>query len=249
MKFQRDESFDARFDKIPDIRWYPYVGKHFGENGARIMVYAHNIPIATKCYDKMREDCKPKDSWARCLEEYIYPEKSPGFRRRYTNTFRGFIKGAVGLKANYGEDSEPSIIQRVDSFVERIAYLNFIQDLVKSDKALAYAEPEQIERSKEVNREILKVLDITHCICWGKPTYEYVCSIPGFNKVLPEKYEGKSGFSSCVIDVGGGKTMQCLRIHHPSMPGFGPFSDTTQSIISRFLELGTSANGSNHNQP
>jgi hypothetical protein len=250
MKFQRDESFDARFDKIKDIRSYPYVGKRFGENGARIMVYAHNIPIDTKRYDKMRDiDYKPKDTWASCLEEYIYPEKCPGFRRRYTNTFRCFIKGTVGLKANYGEDSEPSIIQRVDAFVERIAYLNFIQDLVKSDKALAPDEPEQIELSKKVNHEILKFLNITHCICWGRSTYEYVCSITGFNKVLPEKYEGKSGFSSCVIDVGGGKMMQCLRIHHPSMPGFGPFSDTTHSIISRFLETKEGANGSNYSQP
>ena len=247
IKFPRDKSYDAQFDKIPDIRWYPYVGKSFGENRARIMVYAHNIPIDTKRYDNWRDVvCKPKDYWASRVDEFIYPKRI--WPIRYTNTFRYFIKGAVGLKENYGDDSEPSIIQRIDLFVKRIAYLNFIQDLVKSDQARANADSQQVELSKKVNSEILKVLGITHCICWGKPTYEYVCSITGFNKVLPDKYEGKSGFSSCVIDVGGGKTMQCLKIHHPSMPGFGPFSDTTQSIISRFLELETSADGLNHKQ-
>jgi|SRR5665213_2198956 len=238
MKFLRDASFDARFDAIKDIRWYPYVGKHFGENGVRIMVYAHNIPIDTKRYDKMRDiDYKPKDTWASCLEEYIYPERSRDFRRGYTNTFRYFIKGAVGLKGNYDENSELSIIQRVDSFVERIAYLNFIQDLVKSDNAMAGATPEQIELSIQVNLEILKILGITHCICWGTPTYRFVCSMKGF-KAHSEKHLGKRGFSSCMIDVGENKTMQCLRIFHPSMPGgFHPLSESTHSIIADFLGI------------
>ena len=238
MKFERDKQFDAQFDEDEELRWYPYVGKRFGENGTRIMVYAHNIPIDTKRYDKMRDiDYKPKDTWASCLDEYIYPDKSPGFRRSYTNTIRYFIKGAVGLKANYDENSELSIIQRVDLFVEKIAYLNFIQDLVKSDAARAVAKPDQIELSKRVNRKILRILGITHCICWGKPTYEYVCSMEGYKRHSEIKL-GKSGFSSCIVDVGGGKTMKCLRIFHPSMPGFGSRSEITHSIISSFLCAG-----------
>ncbi len=56
-------------------------------------------------------------------------------------------------------------------------------------------------------------------------------------KVLSEDTDlGKAGFSSCVIDVGDGKKMRCLRVYHPSwVGGFGPFSEITHSIISRFL--------------
>ncbi len=163
------------------------------------------------------------------MDEYTYCQG------KWTNAFRYFIKGAVGLKSNYGENSPSAIIQRVDSFVDQIAYLNFIQDLVKSDRAIARAEPEQVELSKGVNLEILRILDISHCICWGKPVYDYVRLMKGF-KVQSEKDEGQNGFSSCVIDVGWGKVMRCLRIFHPSQPGwFNPFSDATQSIISGFL--------------
>ena len=232
-KFPRDKRFDARFDEVKDLIWYPYVGKRFGENGVRVMVYGHNAYLNAQDYEKTKKKwVSDKAEWANCIEEYTYEH---GW---YTKAFRYFIKGAVGLKSDffgYGERiSDPSILERVDSFIEQIAWINFIQDAVKSDKALAYVEPEQIERSIKINREILKILNVTHCICWGKPTYEYVCSRSSFN-ILSEKHEGKRGFSSCVIDVGGGKTMRCLKTYHPSMPGFGPFSDATFSIISGFL--------------
>jgi hypothetical protein len=57
-------------------------------------------------------------------------------------------------------------------------------------------------------------------------------------KVISEKDLGKRGFSSSVVDVDGAKTMQCLRIFHPSMPGwFDPLSESTHSIIANFLAL------------
>ncbi len=229
MKFQRDKRFDSQFDLVPALRWYPYVGKKFGENGKRIMVYAHNIPISAAKCDEKRREWSDKAVWADRMDEYTYCQGC------WTNAFRYFIKGAVGLKSNYGDNSGSAIIQRVDSFVDQIAYLNFIQDLVKSDRAIARAEPEQVEVSKGVNLQILRILDISHCICWGKPVYDYVRLMKGF-KVHSEKDEGQSGFSSCVIDIGGGKVMRCLRVFHPSQPGwFNPFSDATHSIISGFL--------------
>ena len=81
------------------------------------------------------------------------------------------------MRSNFGETSDPSIKQKVDSFVEGIAYLNFIQDVVKSETAMAQADPQQVELSQRVNREILRILAATHCICWGKPTYCLVLSI------------------------------------------------------------------------
>ena len=71
----------------------------------------------------------------------------------------------------------------------------------------------------------------------------------GFKVLLEKNDLGKRGFSSCTIDVGEGKMMRCLRIHHPSMPRFGWKSDTTQSIISRFLETETITNGSTQSKP
>ena len=232
-RFPRDKSFDSQFDKVQGLIWYPFVGKRFGEDGARIMVYAHNAYVDAKRFEEKKKEWEAdKESWANSndIDAYTYD------KAKYTNAFRYFIKGAVGLNSNYCRESDTQTIARVDSFVERIAYLNFIQAVVKSDNALTLAEPEQIERSKIVNREILRILDITHCICWGKPTYEYVRSMTGF-KCSNDTNLGKSGFSSSIIDVGAGKMMQCLRIYHPSMPGFGPLSKETHSIISSFLAI------------
>ncbi len=231
-KFQRDKQFDDRFNRIEGLIWYPYVGKHFGQNGKRIMVYAHNAPVDSKEYDETRRKWEAdKAYWANTVDEYAYDH--PG--NRYNKAFRNFIKAAVGFMTDYRRDSDPQAIERVDSFVDRIAYLNFIQGAVKGDKKNASATQEQIGKSKKVNREILRILDITHCICWGKHVYGYVRDMAAFN-ASPDKLEGRRGFSSCVIDVGGGKMLRCLRIFHPSMPWFSPYSDKTQSIISRFLE-------------
>jgi hypothetical protein len=229
-RFRRDTRYDAALDTIPELRWYPYVGKHFGKDGMRIMVYAHNVPINPSDYDLKRAAWSlNKAEWADCLDEYTYFEKD------YTKTFRAFIKGAVGLQTNYNAASESSVLAKVDSFIEKIAYLNFIQDLVKSDTQTALAEPHQIDLSKRVNRAILRILDITHCICWGKPTYEYVKYMEGF-RVISEFSLGKRGFSSCTIDVGEGRLMHCLRTYHASMPfGFHPLSESTHMIFARFL--------------
>lgn len=241
-KFQRDEQFDDRFkQKIEGIIWYPYVGKHFGENGKKIMVFAHNATVSSKEYEETRSKWEAdKLCWANSkdMEAYAYD------RDKNYKAFRNFIKATVRLKKDYGRDSHPKDIERVDSFVDRIAYLNFIQGAVKSDKKIAVGTPEQIEKSKRINCELLRILDVTHCICWGKYVYGYIRDMVGFED-SPDKPEGRRGFSSCVIDVGGGKTMRCLRIFHPSMPGFNPYSDETQSIISRFLESEINAENSN----
>lgn len=230
LKFSHNTQFDSEFDQVDELIWYPYVGKQFGQNGTRIIVYGHNAYIDSQNYENTKTAwIADKAGWANCIEEYAYEQKW------YTEAFRFFIKGAVGLESNFGIDSEAPILARVDSFIDRIAWINFIQDAVKSDNALAAAEAEQVERSKRINREILRILGITHCICWGKPTYEYVRSMVGF-KIVSEKNEGKSGFASCVIDTGDGHAIRCLRIYHPSMPGFSPFSNATHSIISGFLE-------------
>lgn len=196
------------------------------------MIFAHNIPIPAKDYDAKLEEWKAKDAWAtsETIEEYTY------CRGWWTKTFRAFLKGAVGLQKDFDEQSDVEILNKVESFIKRISYANFIQGLVKSETQIAIAKPEQIELSIKVNREILKVLGVTHCICWGKPVYEYVQRMEGF-RLLSKTALEKSGFSSCSLDVGNGIVMRCLRVYHPSMPGFSPFRVETQSIISNFLSI------------
>jgi hypothetical protein len=204
MRFPRDESFDVQFDRIEGLRWYPYVGKNFAKSESKVIVFAHNIPIPAKDYDAKLEEWKSKDTWAtsETIEEYTY------CRGWWSNTFRAFIKGTVGLTQNYDEKSDSEIISKIEAFIGKISYINFIQGLVKSDEQIAMAEPEQIELSKKVNREILNALGITHCICWGKPVYEYVRGMTGF-KTISETVLEKSGFSSCSIDTGDGRMMHC----------------------------------------
>lgn len=229
LKFPSTRQFNTEFDQVVGLLWYPYVGKRFGSNGRRIMVFGHNAYVKKADYDKLRQKwVVNKFEWSDCIDEYTYES---GW---WTKTFRAFIKGAVGLKENFNSQSSPEILQRIDSFVEQIAWINFIQDAVKSDKPLALAETEQIQRSIEINREILKILGVTHCICWGKPTYEYVKSIPEF-RMLSEKSEGRAGFASCVIEANDGRQIHCLKTYHPSMPGFSPFSEVTHQIFSTFF--------------
>jgi hypothetical protein len=151
---------------------------------------------------------------------------------------------AIGIMAHHYTLQSPSdVVQKVDSLIGEIAYLNFIQDLVKSDSPMANATAEQIEVSKRVNREYLRILGITHCICWGKPTYSYLQSMKGA-RVSGERNEGKRGFSSSVLDLGFGSTIHLPRIYHPSMPSYlRPFSEETHGIIGRFLEREAIASG------
>ncbi len=228
-RFTRDTGYDPRFDKIQGLQWYPYVGKDFEGAAQRIMVFAHNIPVRPKIFDEKCKEWSGKGAWADAIEESAYVKAS------YTKAFRYFVKAATGLTENYGKDSRPEITIKVDEFLRRIAFINFIQELVKSEGQIARAEREQVERSKAVNREILNVLGITHCICWGKSVYEYVRGMEGF-KPIPgtETQYRKKGFASCTIDVGDGKQMRCLKIFHPSMPDFLPVQDA-HSIIAGFL--------------
>jgi hypothetical protein len=230
VRFPRDESFDAQFDRIEGLSWYPYVGKDFTKCESRVMVFAHNIPIPAKDYDAKLHEWKARDTWASSdtIEEYTY------CRGWWSKTFRSFLKGAVGLQEDFDEHSDAETLGRIEAFLHKISYINFIQGLVKSETQIAMATAEQIELSIKVNREILGVLGVTHCICWGKPVFEYVQSMAGF-RTLSEASLPRSGFSSCTLDVGNGSAMHCLRIYHPSMPGFGPFGTDTQSIIAAFL--------------
>ena len=72
-KFPHDRRFDDHFGRIPEIRWYPYVGKHFGRNGTRTMVFAHNAPVKSADFDQTRQAWSvKKHEWAAAMEEYTH---------------------------------------------------------------------------------------------------------------------------------------------------------------------------------
>ena len=233
MKFLRNKEFDGQFDQL-DLTWYPYIGRDFGSNGQRLMVFAHNIPAKPLDYEaKAKEWTKAKGEWADALDEYTYVAKN------YTKSFRFFIKGAVGLSDDYMDYSDPlsdpSITDKVDSFVWRIAYGNFIQALVKNENQCATAVPEDIHRSKVINQQILKTLGITHCICWGKPVFEYVTTMDGY-QVLKSENLSKPSFGYALVQNESGSRMHLLKVHHPCRPqGFGPFTAKTHNILAEFL--------------
>ncbi len=227
MTFDRDKSFDQSFKNIPHLKWYPYIGSDFHKGGNRLMIFAHNMAVEK---DKAAEFLKKAEDpayWADNIHQYIY------WKGKWTRAPRAFIKGALGLKQDYDEKSGASVRDRVNTFVNQIAYVNFIQDVVVSDTHLTVGTPEQIRVSKAINKEILNILKVTHCIAWGKPTYEYLKHIEGYT-VKSERSEGKKGFSSCVIDAVDFE-FKLLKVFHPSMPSFSPFSAKTHQIISAFL--------------
>ena len=228
MKFPHNPKFNAQFDQIPGLVWYPYVGQDFEQSAQRIMVFAHNIPMDEENYEAKTREWTAKATWADALEEYTYEQA------RYTKAFRSFIKGALGLDENYGYESNPSVINKVDAFVTRIAYGNFIQGLVKSNSALATADWDTVTRSKAINRPILEILGITHCICWGKNVFDYITTSEGFDTLQHEDLN-KGGFAQSLIENEQGHKMRVLKIYHPSMPSFGHKTTETHSILSTFL--------------
>ena len=137
-KFPHNPKFDPQLEQIPDIVWYPYVGQHFDQHPQKLMVFAHNAYMDAATYAVRKADFEQKSVWADCVEEYTYEQ---GW---WTNAFRYFVKGAVGLKENYGYFSSTQVIDSVDAFVNRIAYINFIQGLVISDRALTGAEGDKV---------------------------------------------------------------------------------------------------------
>ena len=228
MKFPHNPKFNSQFDRIPGLKWYPYVGEKFGKQPQRVMVYAHNIPIKPEEFEAKSAEFQSKSTWADCIEEYAY---EPGW---WTEAFRYFVKGAAGLSENYTRNSSAEVTARVDDLLSGISYGNFIQGLVKSDSQIAQADASLVAESKRINKEILGILGITHCICWGTPVFDYVKSIPGLTAESEKSHEQK-GFGYCLVRRDATHPVHVLKIHHPSMPNFKAYSAETQKIISDFL--------------
>jgi len=226
-RFPHNSKFDALFEKIPDIVWFPYVGEEFGREQRRLLVLAHNVPVSEEVY-RRRPDMQHRLFWTKTLDEYTY---TPGW---WTRTFRLFVKGAVGLEQNFTSVSETSVQERVDAFVRSIAYINFVQGVVVSERQITRASLQQIESSKFINGALLSILEPTHCICWGSHVFAHLSAMQGY-RAGDSRPIGPRGFLSRVLHDAEGRAIQVLRVYHPSMPRFSALSPSTHATIAEFL--------------
>ncbi|MFO7789425.1 MAG: hypothetical protein R6V32_02550 [Bacteroidales bacterium] len=231
MKFKNDTTFQKDFEKINDIVFYPYVGKQFKHETKRIMVFAHNIYGSPETRDIQEKKKENPTTFAGAMEAYTYDQ------RDWTEAFRYFVKGALCLQKNYSKNSDAETINTVDEFIEKIAFVNFIQDIIISDNPIVKAAPEEINKSIKINQELLKILEPTHVICWGEQTEKYLLRMDNYSKVEKDKLGKKGFYYSKLKNKDNGKIMHVLRISHPGYPQwFHPFSPKTHEIFDWFFD-------------
>lgn len=238
MKFKSDTTSNSEFEKIESIRFFPYVGKKFKSEQKRIMIFAHNMYCPIEKYESEQIRTSSKTHFADALEEYTYQQ---GW---WTTTFRNFVKGSLAIRENYNSNSSLEIIEKVDKFIETISYINYVNDFVPTNIAInVKIENQLIEKSHIINKEILRILDNTHIVCWGKNVFNYLLSQPevkvlekwkDFNRI--DSLQNRKGFEYAKIELNG-KIIHSLKVFHPSMPSFGHYNENTQNILDWFYKL------------
>ena len=232
MKLQHNPKLNNEFAKIDNLTYYPYVGEDFYNQDKRVMVYAHNIYCESWKYEKELIRTSSKTHFADALEEFAYQK---GF---WTKSFRNFIKGALGLTRDYSEKSDKNTIDLIDSFVSKISYTNFIDGLVKSDVAINVTiDNRLIQKSRDNQKKILEILNITHCISWGAKVYNHIIHLEGY-EIIESRPLTKKGFGYAKIrNLKNGQVIHVLKTFHPSMPSFGQLKKETHDIFSWFFSL------------
>lgn len=232
MTLKHNNEFDSSFSKLSNLDFYPYVGEQFGIEDKRIMIYAHNIYCESEKYESELIRTNSKTHFADAIKEFTYKK---GY---WTKAFQNFLKGILGFTEDYSKNSDPNTLNKIDSFVSKICYTNFINGLVKSDAAIDISIPDKlIKESKANQNEILQILNITHCITWGKNVYNHIIDLADF-EIIESRDLGKKGFGYAKIkNVKNNQIIHVLKIYHPSMPSFGHYKKETHSIFKWFLTL------------
>lgn len=232
MKFKHNGAFNDQFQEIPDIRFYPYVGERFESEETRIIVFAHNTYTSSERYESEQIRTQSKTHFADALNEYTYN------KGKWTKTWRNFIKASLNIRFNFSASSDISIIRKIDEFVEKLSYTNYINDIVKSDKAINVDISQELKtKSHLINKRLIEILNITHCICWGKHVFNYIMRLDGY-EVIEKRKLSKKGFGYAKIkNSQTDKIIHVLKVFHPSMPGFGVYSKKTQEILSEFYSM------------
>ena len=238
MKFKNNIVFNTAFENIKDIRFYPYVGNHFPSQQKRILVFAHNIYCPPEIFESEQLRKSSKTFHADTLEQNTYQHGL------WTRAFRNFIRGSLSISENYTSNSNRDVIDKIDSFVEKISYTNYINDLVSSDNANNInVNSDLVNKSHLINNELIKILDATHIVCWGKNVFNYIISQPEI--IISERIsnfgeiaglQNKKGFEYVKIKTES-KEIHVLKVFHPSMPSFGVNNKDTHSIMNWFYNL------------
>lgn len=230
MKLLSSRVLEKDIVKIPDIRFYPYVGKNYISQKLKILVLANNRYCHPLDWDDVKIRTKDPYHFADSVEEFTYEQKW------YTSAFRNFIKGALAIKVNFNVHSAE--VSKIENFLDKISYTNYINDFViTAEKTNVQIPADQVARSKKIFERQLEILKPTHIVCWGKEVFDHIISNPRFT-VSNSKSLVKSGFGYCFItDINTGMKVHLLKTFHPSMPGFGTYSDETHKIFAWFFAL------------
>ncbi len=231
MKLEHNNLFNHQFAEIPGIRFYPYVGKNFNKQEKRIIVFAHNIYCKPEKYEAEQIRTKSRTHFADALEEYTYR------RGWWTKSWRNFIKASLSINFNFTSNSNNEIISKIDDFVEKISYVNYINDIVKSKGSINVdVGQELINKSNNINKELLDILNITHCVCWGKDVFKYLTNLDIYEVIESYKLPRKGFEYAKLRNTEKGTIIHSLKIFHPSMPSFGVYNKETQKILEDFYK-------------
>ena len=201
------------------------------------MIFAHNIYCSSSKFEAELERTKSPTHFSDALDEYVYVQA------KWTTAFRNFIKGSLAIKENYSIDSNEETKGKINDFINRISFTNYINDLVKSETANNVTiDPKLLKISSEINTKLLLILDVTHIICWGKNVFNYIMALDDV-KILErhnlKEIDGlvfRNGFEYSKIQFKG-KEIHILKTFHPSMPSFGHKNDNTHNIFNWFYNL------------
>lgn len=235
MKFLNDLTFYEKFSKIEDIKYYPYVGLNFNNEQKKILIFAHNIYCDPKKFETELERTKSPTHFSDALAEYAYVQA------KWTTAFRNFIKGSLAINENYSKSSSIETMDKINNFISKVSFTNYINDLVKSERANNVDVPnELVKKSHTINQELISILKVTHIVCWGNQVFDYILKkasnieMKSFNDI--ENLSPSRGFGYAKIDLNG-RRVHLLKVHHPSMPYFGHKNINTQNILKWFYEL------------
>ena len=99
MKILSNQSFQTNFQKIPNIRSYPYVGENYDSAEVKILVLAHNRYCHPLDWEDVKRNTADPNHFADSVGEFAFT------KAWYTKSFRNFLKGALGIKNNFDENS------------------------------------------------------------------------------------------------------------------------------------------------
>jgi len=174
--------YNELFDKINELRWYPWIGSNYTENKILIIGESHyaqdeNGNFDKECYEDFLSD---KNTTINIVERLLNGESWKMFQNTY--------------KALLGTDN----INK-EAFWSNVAFYNFVQLPRKTIED----KPSKTDfiSGWNVFYELLKVIKPTHCVFLGLSSAQYLKSVMKRKKgiIFADK---KSTFEQCDKKIG-----------------------------------------------